>query len=159
MKVDGRSIIITDPCYIAKDEHWGEEFNYDDLTISETLGFSDYLVEDTGYGDGTWSVFMTGKREPLNRLTSIIEDSYQHEDISEVTIGDEIGKYSADAGMSCVLFLDEVEKYGPEDDLDILIERGCAVVIKNFVGDVEPYYDSEETLHFIGIGNKSFYTI
>ena len=33
MKVIGKDLIITDPCYIAKDEDWGESFNWEDYCI------------------------------------------------------------------------------------------------------------------------------
>lgn len=33
MKVIGKDLIITDPCYIAKDADWGESFNWEDYCI------------------------------------------------------------------------------------------------------------------------------
>ena len=42
MKVKGKDLIITDPCYIAKDADWGESFNWEDYCIEP---FSEYEWE------------------------------------------------------------------------------------------------------------------
>ena len=38
------TIIITDPYYIAENKDWGNGFNYNNMTISEEVGFSDNYV-------------------------------------------------------------------------------------------------------------------
>ena len=53
-------IIITDPCYIAKDEDWGESFDYKNLKIDNDF-FHNYIWKPTGTGDGMWPVLSTNK--------------------------------------------------------------------------------------------------
>ena len=43
------TIIITDPCYIAENKDWGNGFNYDNMTISEEVGFSDNYIWAVSY--------------------------------------------------------------------------------------------------------------
>ena len=61
-----RSIIITDPCYIAKEKEWGEgeTFDWEKSTINSSL-FSEYIWEDTGSGDGSWDVFEVNQKRTL----------------------------------------------------------------------------------------------
>lgn len=67
------TIVITDPCYFAKDCDWDESgnFDYEDCTI-HGLGFSDYIWMPTGIGDGSWSVF--GLDEVLEYNPSFLSD-------------------------------------------------------------------------------------
>lgn len=160
MKVNGEWIVITDPCYIAKDEDWGQGFDYYENSIDPSLGFSDYMLESTG-SDGSWSVFETNRKESLGCLSDLLRNIYEEdeEDFEYKLKGTKVGTYSADAGLTSVFFYDEIVKYGPLDDLDELVEKGCAVIIKDFVGEIYTFFDDSDQLHFIGIGNKSFYTV
>ena len=58
--VRNRSLVITDPCYIAKEEEWGkgEAFDWEESTINSSI-FTDYIWDDTVGGDGSWRVFVT----------------------------------------------------------------------------------------------------
>ena len=56
MKVIGKDLIFTDPCYIAKDDDWGDSFDYEVEGIGYP-GFTEYEWEDTGYGDGSPKVY------------------------------------------------------------------------------------------------------
>jgi len=138
MKFKG-DIIITDPCYLMKQIPWPNRDNFDtneqyDLAIGEyhrlddwekceygdsmhVLGFTNYIVEPTMYGDWSCTTF----------------DSY----------GKKLGNFCADAGLVGVFLLDEVLKYNPEYDDHIKNPR-AVTLIKDFDGDVHIEYDPEE---------------
>lgn len=165
------TIIITDPCYIAENKDWGNGFNYDNMTISEEVGFSDnYIWEDTGVGDGRWKVSklkdILGLLE-LEKFIDNIEEAYynlyDNPSIENqinleklVNQRETIGRYCVDSGTFGVFYLDEVLKYKP----DFLVEYGdwCYTIIEDFIGDLNVYTDSREQKHFLGIGNKTFYS-
>ena len=37
-------------------------------------------------------------------------------------------------------------------------KRHCVTLIKDFEGEITAYFDEDNSLHFIGIGNKTFFT-
>lgn len=84
-------IIITDPCYIIRNEngitkndwHYCEYGEY-----MERLGIKNYLTHDTIYGDWGCTVFDSDTKKPL-------------------------GHFCADAGLVSVFLLDEVLAYNP----------------------------------------------
>ena len=137
MKFKG-SIVITDPCYFIKEEDWdGMDTDF------KALGFTDFLVDETHYGD--WS------------CTTYDYDS-----------GEEIGEFCADAGMVCVALLAEVAKYNPSS-LDLIKNGRCSTIVENFDGNVLfhlkqfPYYYQdrkflETILTVVGRGNINFET-
>lgn len=100
-------IIITDPCYICKDDDWGKcDCGY----YMEGLGIENYICRDTIYGDWSCTTFDSDTGEP-------------------------IGRFCADAGMVAVFLLDEVLKYNP--DFDYHTERPwTTTLIKDFDGEV-----------------------
>ena len=73
-------IIITDPCYICKDDDWSK-CGYGDHM--ERLGIKNYICRDTIYGDWSCTTFNSDTKEP-------------------------IGEFCADAGLVAVFLLDEV---------------------------------------------------
>ena len=106
MKFKG-DIIITDPCYICKDNDWSRCYYGDNM---EVLGINNYICRDTIYGDWSCTTFNTDTGEP-------------------------IGEFCADAGMVAVFLLDEVLKYNP--DFDYHINRTwTTTLIKDFDGEV-----------------------
>lgn len=102
------------------------------------LGFSNYIVSNTEYGD--WS------------CTTIDADT------KEI-----LGHFCADAGLVGVFLLDEILKYNPKYDIDDDSKRGCATIIRNFNGDINVVSNevSEDDIQVsvIGEGNVNFYTI
>jgi hypothetical protein len=141
------NIIITDPCYVIRDENqmtkddW-EECNYGENM--EALGIKNYLISETIYGD--WSCTTYNKNT-----------------------GEEIGKFCADAGLVGVFLLSEVLAYNP--DFDYYISKPwTTTLIKNFDGDIRievvkvvNEYTSvinknDEEVRVIGEGNINFYT-
>ena len=93
MKVENKTIIITDPCYIIKnDEDWDNCEYGDYMDVLE--GITNYESSNTIYGD--WS------------CTIYEGDIEQHSDNNK-----KLGNFCADAGMVAVFELDEVLKYNP----------------------------------------------
>lgn len=151
MKFKG-DIIITDPCYIIREEYHGtkpitkddwEACNYGENM--EILGIKNYLTEDTIYGDWSCKTFNKDTGEP-------------------------IGEFCADAGLVSVFLLDEVLAYNPDFDYHIT-KPWTTTLIKDFDGDIEikiinVEYKDEETnekttgqeVRVIGEGNINFYT-
>lgn len=155
------SIYITDPCYIAKDEDWCSEKGFDvisytkDPSIDSSLGFTKYLMDSTGCGDGSWEVFEVPSDRGLSfdDIYDIIEDT--DNDLSEFKV---IGRFCADAGMSCVVYKNEADEYNPNFEKDFHDKSHCLTTIKDFDGEIRMYYDEDSTIHFVGIGNKTFFT-
>lgn len=131
MKFKG-DIIITDPCYICKDDDWSM-LDYSDESLMDELGFKNYLVEPTVYGD--WS------------CTTIDRDSSKP-----------IGRFCADAGLVGVFLLKEVLEYNHNFDLHVE-RKWTATHIKDFDGEVVILYDcDEDEKTVVGNGNINFFT-
>ena len=123
--------------------------DWEDCNFGEdmsALGFNTFISEDTLYGDWSCKTYETGSNK-------------------------ELGEFCADAGMVCVLLLDEVLKYNPDFDYHIKRQH-TTTLIKGFDGDIhtevvsainhditgEDEDDVEEELRVIGVGNINFYT-
>ena len=143
MKVIGKDLIITDPCYIAKDEDWGESFNWEDYCIEP---FSEYEWEATGYGDGSPKVFSIptyyNPDDFLEKMSG--EDDEELEDLKEY-----IGECGVDSGSFGVFLLDEVLKYNHNPKFLDSLPKNCYCIIRNFTGTVYPAYDDVGYTHFI----------
>lgn len=108
MEFDG-DIIITDPCYIMKeDDDWATCAYGENM---EALGMTHCMTRDTLYGDWSCTTFNTDTKEA-------------------------IGEFCADAGLVSVLLLDEVLKYNPGFDYH-LNKKWTTTWIKNFKGTVQ----------------------
>lgn len=126
MKFKG-DIIVTDPCYICKDDDWSKSNYGDDMN---KLGITNYICRDAIYGDWSCTTFNTDTNEA-------------------------IGEFCADAGMVGVFLLDEVLKYNP--DFNYHIERPwTTTLIKNFDGDVNFEINEYDEVEVIGRGNINF---
>lgn len=129
IEFDG-DIIITDPCYVIKDDNHNDDWEkceYGDNM--EALGITHYMTRDTIYGDWSCSVYNTGNRR-------------------------KIGDFCADAGLVSVFLLSDVLKYNPSFDYHIN-RKWTTALIKNFKGTVqfvveeEPYeYDGEQCFDY-----------
>ena len=148
MKVIGKDLIFTDPCYIAKDGDWGDSFDYKVEGIGYP-GFTEYEWESTGYGDGSPSVFSIptycDPEDFLKRMDIEKEDEFIVDDIEGKK--EYVGECGVDSGSFGVFLLDEVLKYNPKF-LDSL-PKNCYCIIRNFTGTVYPAYDDEGYTHFI----------
>ena len=125
MNVENDTLIITDPCYILKEEHWEHwlsmEFGKDPIGLDNYLrqyhNFGEVIAADTGYGD--WN-----------------------NEVQESKTGAVLGEFTADAGMVIVCTASDLTNYGYDREkfLD-LVERGCITIIPNFTGTVELHYE------------------
>ena len=138
-------IIITDPCYIIPDDSrddW-QRCSYGEDMFA--LGFKHYLCETTFIGDWYCEVFKgSGSRLWFPQ-----------------TPEKKIGDFSADACKVGVFYLRDILRYNPAFDAHIN-QPWCACWIKNFQGTVKIVTkldpDGDESMHLIGVGNKSFFT-
>ena len=166
--VKDRPIIITDPCYIARDEDWDDEngsvFNWRTSTINSPI-FSSYIWEDTKVGDGQWSVFEVNQKLGEGELEDTVDDyslalNEENEELLEKIESEQkqIGTFTADSGCIGVFFLDEALKYNP--DFLTGLSNICYTIIRDFTGRIQEYEcANDDYTHFLGIGNKTFYTI
>ena len=160
MKFRGK-IIITDPCYIAKENDWGVSVDYENYKMPED--FTTYIFSDTGVGDGSWTVNIFNNVRLVNSKEEVIEFIQSIDDEDSDYLGDlyasgqikEIGKFCADSGCTGIFYYDEVEKYNPDFFKDT--RKQCYTVIDNFDGDINIIKDSNN-FHIYGTGNKTFFT-
>lgn len=131
-------ILITDPCYIIredKDGDWGICcYGYD----MEKLGINHYMTRNTLCGDWGCTTYNLDTKE-------------------------KIGEFCADAGLVSVFLLDEVLKYNPDYDWHIT-KQYTATVIKDFKGTVkfvvkyqDGYYENETEYHRKGEHWEEYY--
>lgn len=126
MKFKG-DIIITDPCYIFRVGDWDKYCEDFDHSFIKDLGFTDYLWEDTVFGDGIWTVFDTDNKNS------------------------KLGSIAADTGLMGVFLLREVMHY-----LGIEIHSSnMETIIRDFDGDIQ-YVSKESGFAFIGKGSHNF---
>ncbi len=101
------TIVITDPCYLC-------ESGAVDAQI-ERSG----LVSSTYYGDWGCTLFRAG------------------EEVGEVRRGAErLGRFTADAGMVCVVTLDVAKAMRPDFEEWLKDRPWCATVVRDFDGEV-----------------------
>lgn len=133
MKFNG-SIIITDPCYVIKENEWGdfldEYWKDEEEQVIEWKGMK-FLIADTRYGDWGCTTYNSDTKE-------------------------EIGSFCADAGLVSVFLLSEVEKYNP--DFNYHKERlWTTTLIPDFNGEVEiKYFSKIDEVRVVGTGNINF---
>lgn len=163
MKFKG-TIIITDPCYITKSKDWDGQ----DTDFSK-LGITNYIAEDTIYGDWSCTTYSTPNKGVIPHLNSIMETTdslYGEEDSTQRMLMEDylddlihedkvIGEFCADAGMVGVFLEKELDAYNP----DWRILTRWYTEIENFEGDIEYYVDGNMNAHIIGEGNVNFYTL
>lgn len=126
-------IIITDPCYVIKDDLWGRFLN--DVptppgnisTISWWHEFKEGLVADTLYGDWGCTLF---KVKDIDSAIEALKNESDYED------SEAVGKFCADAGMVCVFYLNDCLTHNKEEVEELLTKNWCATVIKDFDGDI-----------------------
>lgn len=178
MKFKG-TIVITDPCYLDQglEENLWEKSDYGDHM--SVFGCSQSICKDTLYGD--WSCFTyKGFEEDVkdameewkeyyftffDEYYSIEDENEQKEFFDEFETKQKeflnkyaLGQFCADAGMVCVVYLEEILKVNPNFKEWLNEHPWCATIIENFDGDIEYIVDNKDDAHIIGKGNISFYT-
>lgn len=146
------NIYITDPSYIARREDWMEGFD----PLMEAIDcpeFSNVIIRSTGTGDGCWKVYESTsiKNPTYSSLCALIDKSDYHD--CHV-----IGEFCVDSASACVVYQHEADKYNPSFMAEFKDKPHCWVLIKDFAGEIDSYYDSDGELHFMGIGNRCFFT-
>lgn len=133
MKVENKDIIITDPCYIIKDDGNDDWNKCDYGDRMEALGIKNYITRSTEYGDWSCTTYDCDTLEP-------------------------IGEFCADAGLVSVFLLDEVIEYNPDFD-DHMTSNWTTTLIKNFTGDIYvDFYPEYDEVRVVGVGSTNFYT-
>lgn len=137
MKVNNKTIIITDPCYIIKNGNRDDWEKCDFGDNMEALGIENYICRDTGYGDWSCTTYELGTNK-------------------------ELGRFCADAGLVAVFLLDEVLAYNPDFKCPINEHQvHWATVIPNFTGNVFFKIIPDEDMDIVSVvgdGNINFYT-
>lgn len=140
MHVEHKDIIITDPCYIAKE--WGKFYdkyvtrpvNRLDVPADERCNNKNILMRDTIYGD--WSCHVFNEKN------------------------ESIGRFCADAGMVCIAVLDENPDIDPEKVKEISKKDWCATILKDYTGDLyikrAPTEGSYDEIYVEGVGSINF---
>ena len=181
MKFKG-TIVITDPCYLRHDslnsyEYWEKSGYGEDLSV---FGCSQWISESTIYGDWSCTTYKGDKeklseffkkaneiQEPLwgdfnsdEELAEVRDAVYEKLNKLEESYGGlaELGEFCADAGMVCVVYLDEVLKINPTFKQWAEEHTWCVTVIEDFDGDVRYIVDDNDEAHIVGEGNINFYT-
>ena len=177
------TIVITDPCYLdngmASDEMedlWEDSSYGEDLSV---FGCTHYISEGTLYGD--WSCFtykgtkeeVAKKMRKWNKYYFDFFDKYNSTtDVKEREIlleeyktkhakwkeTNTLGEFCADAGMVCVVYLDEILNVNPNFKKWADEHPWCVTIVENFDGDVNYVIDDEQEAHIVGMGNVDFYT-
>lgn len=104
---NNEDIIITDPCYLTKDDDWQLK-DYREVFTENNIKF---ITHSTIYGDWSCTVF--------NKET-----------------GKSIGRFTADAGLVGVFSLKEVRQYNEAFD-DFKNKFNCITYINNFTGSAQ----------------------
>lgn len=122
------TLIITDPCYILNNEDY-ERTNYGkDLN---KLGFTSYLVSDTGYRDWVNEILRYSPEESL-------------------------GEFCADSGQVCVVLKEDIENNPDCAKKFYLLSKHCYVIIKDFEGVVTIDTTNPNWTTIYGEGNIEF---
>lgn len=172
MKFKG-NIVITDPCYVTKDEDWDSVEDLDGYHSILSLNGVDSIAEDTGFGDGSWNVYKV-EGDPYDYIKKIQELYDKEGNNSDETCSkveelvmdgtEVIGSFCADAGMSCVADIKQLVDYNPEAQEFIDKHPWCCAVLKGFDGDITedfiriPGTYGYDQLVFVGKGNYNFFT-
>lgn len=168
MEVKGdRDLIIIDPKYFKIDD----TINLKENKINN-LTFSDYLLIGTELKNSKWKVSELTNILNISDLKIFIdeiEEAYinffnnptiSNQDKLENLIKQRntIGRFKISSNSIGIFYLDEVLNYNPKF-LSTLIDKNSYSIIKNFIGNIDIYFDNKSKLfHFIGIGNKLFYS-
>lgn len=137
MKIENKTIIITDPCYITKNVEDWDKCKYG-KNMKRLNNITNYISSSTIYGD--WSC-------------TVYEGNIKQRSIKDK----KLGNFCADAGMVAVFELDEVLKYNPNYN-DIEKIPWVVTVIPDFTGEVT-IENINNSIHVIGKGNVNFYSI
>ena len=175
------TIVITDPCYLDNGGNldlWEKSDYGENLSV---LGCSQWISKDTIYGD--WSCTTCQGTDIscqpiLNKLYKYYDQVYKlkvddpmFEDLKDDLYNKikelsesfkkqhpSLGKFCADTGMVCVVYLNEVLTVNPDFLNWAKTHPWCVTIIENFDGEITYEIDDNTDAHIVGKGNINFYT-
>ena len=176
------TIVITDPCYLDTDmgqDLWEASGYGDDLSV---FGCSQWICKDTIYGDWSCTTYKGDSEEISKVVEEIISLERELDTLDENDLGNDpayeiitkqlrslykvmqekfpkLGKFCADAGMVCVVYLDEILKVNPAFKQFAQEHPWCVTIIPDFDGNIEYEVDDNTDAHIVGKGNIDFYTL
>lgn len=176
------TIVITDPCYLDNDmgqDLWEASGYGEDLSV---FGCSQWICKDTIYGDWSCTTYKGDSKEISEVVDEIISLETELDELNEHALGydaayevvskklhslyevmqekfPKLGKFCADAGMVCVVYLDEILKVNPTFKQWAQEHPWCVTIIPDFDGDIEYEVDDNTDAHIVGKGNINFYTL
>lgn len=179
MHVENKTIIITDPCYVVKDNPEQNPYPFPFVAgLRDKMGEekweelrSNYRKWERDHDD--WEKCAYGENMEALGIHNYLSSNTIYGDWSCTTYNTDtkevLGHFCADAGMVAVFELDEVLKYDP--DFNYHTERPwTTTTIENFTGDIDidvfPISGVDENgkeweyeeVRVIGKGNINFYT-
>ena len=176
------TIVITDPCYLDVDmgqDLWEASGYGDDLSV---FGCSQWICKDTIYGDCSCTTYKGDSEEISKVVEEIISLERELDTLDENDLGNDpayeiitkqlrslykvmqekfpkLGRFCADAGMVCVVYLDDVLKVNPTFKQWAQEHPWCVTIIPDFDGNIEYEVDDNTDAHIVGKGNIDFYTL
>ena len=185
MKFKG-TIVITDPCYLLSglseelnDEYWEGSNCGENLDI---FGLTQWISDSTIYGDWSCTTYKGNPKDieeslkdiqqfydKVNELSEELFLGYDaaweflRKDFQELCTKHEnkfpvLGRFCADSGMVCVVYLDDVLKFNPNFKQWASEHSWYVTIIENFDGNIEYEIDEHDEAHIVGTGNINFYT-
>lgn len=165
-------VIITDPCYIMKDNSEPDDWYKSDFGKNlNILGFTKFLTSRTIYGDWTCTTFKDCE-ESMDAIDELI-GVFKFEDKSLAKLekmrkkilkkhNDVIlGSFTADSGTVSVMLLEDVLRYNPDFDYHITKPR-TTTWLKNFDGKIKicrmRNARNQKYIKIEGKGNINFFT-
>lgn len=176
------TIVITDPCYLDADmgqDLWEASGYGDDLSV---FGCSQWICKDTIYGNWSCTTYKGNSEEISKVVDEIISLETELDELNDNALGydaaygitskklhslyntmqekfPKLGRFCADAGMVCVVYLDEILKVNPAFKQFAQEHPWCVTIIPDFDGDIEYEVDDNTDAHIVGKGNIDFYTL
>lgn len=176
------TIVITDPCYLDADmgqDLWEASGYGEDLSV---FGCSQWICKDTIYGDWSCTTYKGNSKEISKVVEEIISLERELDTLDENDLGNDpayeiiskqlrslykvmqekfpkLGNFCADAGMVCVVYLDDILKVNPTFKQWAPEHPWCVTIIPNFDGNIEYEVDDNTDAHIVGKGNIDFYTL
>lgn len=164
---ENEDIIITDPCYVIRENPYPCPPLKSEESDNTEYGMDTKLIvdrDDPYYKweeeNNDWEKCNCGiDMERLGITNYIARDTIYGDwscTVYNADTKEEMGNFCADSGMVAVFSLKEVLKYNP--DFDYYINRlWTTATIKNFTGDVH-FAVSEHDVSVVGKGNVNFVT-
>lgn len=176
MRFDG-DIIITDPCYIIKEQDMSTKPKWDDFMDRPSYaGMSREQLVDCGFFEmqkklneaqkeweklnlDDWELCEYGEDMSLIGIENCVTSDTGYGDWSctvfEEKSNKKLGEFCADSGMVGVFLLDDILKYNPKFDYHTE-KPWTTTLIKDFHGEVDIITNENGDVVVVGAGNINF---